>query len=51
MTEILNNLVEKYLKYEKLFMYISDQLNDIINELQKNFNFFRKFSIINYKFL
>ena len=37
MTEILNNVVEKYLKYEKLFMYISDQLNDIINELQKNY--------------
>ena len=42
MTEILNNVVEKYLKYEKLFMYISDQLNDIINELQKNFHFFWK---------
>ena len=37
MTEILNSIVEKYLKYEKLFMYISDQLNDIINELQKNY--------------
>ena len=36
-TEILDNLVKKYIKYEKLFISLNDKLTDIINKLKLNF--------------
>ena len=36
-TEILDNLVLKYIKYEKLFISLNDNLTDIINKLTLNF--------------